>query len=562
MISLWENLKEVAQGINIPWLVTGDFNEVMAPQDRMFGNPVTYVETKDYANCIQGLMLNELQWKCDYYTWTNKQSGTDIIYTIVKERAQRKQINELTSMFGTKLTDFQSIKEETVDFYKCLMGSAAKILPTINKHTMRKGPTMSHQKKLDLCTEVTKQEVFKVLNSIEDEKSPGVDGFNSYFFKKSWQVVKGDIVMAVKEFFSIGKMYKAVNLNYTIVINGETTEAFNVARDLRQGDPMSPFLFAMVVEYLSRCLNELKEVKAFKYHPRCTKLGITHLNFADDLLMFTRGDITSVAAVQQCFLHFSTASKFQANMGKSCVYFGGVQHQEKETILAKMGFNQGDLPFKYLGIPLSTKKLNIVQWKPLVDKITARITSWITKKHSYASRVQLVQSVIFGVQSYWAQLFIIPTNILSLIESYYRSFVWSGTNTITRKALVAWERVCSPTSMGGLNLINIKLWNKTTATKTCWDLAHKQDKLWIRWVHTYHIKRQQIQEACIPQQACWIIRKIMEAREDMKLIQNDTAIKKSITSLIYKQLLPNNARVPWKCLMYRNDARPKVKIIM
>ncbi|XP_070032799.1 uncharacterized protein [Nicotiana tomentosiformis] len=81
MISLWENLKEVAQGINIPWLVTGDFNEVMAPQDRMFGNPVTYVETKDYANCIRGLMLNELQWKCDYYTWTNKQSGTDIIYS-------------------------------------------------------------------------------------------------------------------------------------------------------------------------------------------------------------------------------------------------------------------------------------------------------------------------------------------------------------------------------------------------------------------------------------------------------------------------------------------------
>lgn len=59
--TLWENLKEVAQGINMSWLVTGDFNAVMAPQDRMFGNPVTYAETKDYVDCIQGLMLNELQ---------------------------------------------------------------------------------------------------------------------------------------------------------------------------------------------------------------------------------------------------------------------------------------------------------------------------------------------------------------------------------------------------------------------------------------------------------------------------------------------------------------------
>ncbi|XP_019233099.1 PREDICTED: uncharacterized protein LOC109213721 [Nicotiana attenuata] len=81
MTSLWENLKEVAHGINIPWLVIDDFNVVMAPQDRMIGNPVTYAETKDYADCMQGLMLNKLQWKGDYYTWTNKQLGTDRIYS-------------------------------------------------------------------------------------------------------------------------------------------------------------------------------------------------------------------------------------------------------------------------------------------------------------------------------------------------------------------------------------------------------------------------------------------------------------------------------------------------
>lgn len=68
MTVLWKNLKEVAHGINIPWLVTGDFNAVMAPQDIVFGNPVTYAETKDYVDCMQGLMLNKLQWKGEYYT--------------------------------------------------------------------------------------------------------------------------------------------------------------------------------------------------------------------------------------------------------------------------------------------------------------------------------------------------------------------------------------------------------------------------------------------------------------------------------------------------------------
>lgn len=86
-----------------------------------------------------------------------------------------------------------------------------------------------------------------------------------------------------------------------------------------------------------------------------------------------------------------------------------------------------------LGIPLATKKLKLIEWQPLITKITRRISSWTTKKLSYAGRVQLVKSVLFGIQSYWAQLFIIPAKVMKVIEGYCRSFIWSGTNKITRK---------------------------------------------------------------------------------------------------------------------------------
>ncbi|XP_070040642.1 uncharacterized protein [Nicotiana tomentosiformis] len=108
----------------------------------------------------------EMQQKSKAHWIRLGDSNAKYFTTIVKEREQRKQIKELTSMFGTKLTDSQSIKEEIVDFYKGLMGSAAKILPAINKHTMRKGPTLSHRQKLDLCIEVTEQEIIaKILAS-------------------------------------------------------------------------------------------------------------------------------------------------------------------------------------------------------------------------------------------------------------------------------------------------------------------------------------------------------------------------------------------------------------
>ncbi|XP_075109158.1 putative mitochondrial protein AtMg01250 [Nicotiana tabacum] len=108
------------------------------------------------------------------------------------------------------------------------------------------------------------------------------------------------------------------------MINGELTKPFVVAKGLRQGDPMSPFLFAIAIEYLSRLLRGLKQAKDYKFHPRCGKLNITHLSFADDLLMFARGDSNSVQALHACFKQFLVASGLQANLTKSANYFGGV----------------------------------------------------------------------------------------------------------------------------------------------------------------------------------------------------------------------------------------------
>ena len=77
-----------------------------------------------------------------------------------------------------------------------------------------------------------------------------------------------------------------------IVVSRQITQSFDAAKGLRQGDPMSPFLFAIVWNILVDFLR----VKTFKYHPKCSKLDITHLCFADDLLIFSRGDLNSIKA--------------------------------------------------------------------------------------------------------------------------------------------------------------------------------------------------------------------------------------------------------------------------
>ncbi|XP_049363327.1 uncharacterized protein LOC125828066 [Solanum verrucosum] len=150
-----------------------------------------------------------------------------------------------------------------------------------------------------------------------------------------------------------------------------------------------------------------------------------------------RGDLKSVTAMLESFQLFSKASGLQANMSKCSIYFGGVSSIESVKIIQYTGFTAGQLPFKYLSIPLSTKKLSLMQWSPLIEKIVAKISSWTARKLSHVGRTQLIQTVLFGIQSYRSQLFIIPAKVLKLIDSHYRSFLWSGANVITKKSLVA-----------------------------------------------------------------------------------------------------------------------------
>ena len=106
-----------------------------------------------------------------------------------------------------------------------------------------------------------------------------------------------------------------------------------------------------------------------------------------------------------------------------------------------------------------------------------KFNSWTARKLSCAGRTQLVQTVLFGVQFYWAQLFIFPAKIVKLIESLCRSYLWSGVGHVTKKALLAWEKVCSPKNEGGMGLINMQVWNRKAIAKLCWDLAKRRQGL-------------------------------------------------------------------------------------
>ncbi|CAK8569009.1 unnamed protein product [Lathyrus sativus] len=109
------------------------------------------------------------------------------------------------------------------------------------------------------------------------------------------------------------------------------------------------------MEYFHRLLHQLSKVPDYNFHAKCEKLQIIDISFADDVLLFSRGDEKSVQLLFDQLQTFSQSTGLVVNPTKCRVYFGGVENETKHNILVATSFMEGNLPFRYLGVPLTSK---------------------------------------------------------------------------------------------------------------------------------------------------------------------------------------------------------------
>lgn len=147
-------------------------------------------------------------------------------------------------------------------------------------------------------------------------------------------------------------------VTYQFNVNGVYTKKMEARRGLRQGDPISPLLFVVIMEYLHRKLKGLRAIPNFNFHSKCEKIQIIDVSFADDLLLFSRGDVMSVKLVMERFNEFSQFTGLFVNLHKCKIYCGGMNGNGEGQLAGITGFAKGPLPFRYLGIPLTSRKLN------------------------------------------------------------------------------------------------------------------------------------------------------------------------------------------------------------
>lgn len=179
------------------------------------------------------------------------------------------------------------------------------------------------------------------------------------------------------------------------------------------------------MEVLSRMFNNAVHHSDFSFHPRCSQLKITHLCFADYLMIYCKGNLRSVKVVKDVLEAFGNMSSLHFNPQKSSVYLGGVYDDIKSLICAEVGMGEGSLPTRYLGIPLHSRGLQIAEFHPLVSSLESKINNWANRRLSYAGRVLLVRSVLYSVLNFWIVVFLLPKGVVAATESLCRRFLWS-----------------------------------------------------------------------------------------------------------------------------------------
>ena len=267
-----------------------------------------------------------------------------------------------------------------------------------------------------------------------------------------------------------------------VLWNGNRNTFFRPQRGIRQGDPLSPYIFVLCMDKLSHIISEevekgnWKAIQAGRNGPH-----VSHLMFADDLLLFGQATMTQIDCMCSSLKTFCDMSGQKVSVEKTSILFSkGVPTSVKRGIVSRSGYREVYSLGKYLGIPLIGRMPKRSDYDYLVDMVKNKLAGWKANQLSFAGRITLSKAVIEALPLYPMMTSVIPKSCLQEIQQLQRKFIWGDTTENRRYHAVGWSSITTPKKFGGLGIRNLITFNTACFMKLGWSFRHGEDKLWCQ----------------------------------------------------------------------------------